>query len=83
MLTIYGSSTCASCKTLLSMATAQGLEPTHRLIDQDANAMLAYQERDLVSRELPYCVLIHGDRRIETAGLKAGISILKTAKESL
>jgi glutaredoxin len=81
MLTIYGSSSCSACKTLLQMAKAQGLDPVYKLIDQDDQARAEYDARSTTSRELPLAVLQGNTTRTETAGLQSCMSLLKAAKE--
>lgn len=80
-MTIYGTSTCAQCKTFLSMAKARGIEPQYVLIDQDDAARATYETLAMGHRALPLVVVKKDTAQVITQGLQAAISLLKFNKE--
>lgn len=83
-LTIYGNSSCAACKTLLSMAKAQGVDVEYKLLDGDDAVMAEFKQAaaGLSDRpNLPVTVWVRDGSLTTTQGLQAGMSILKLAKE--
>ena len=81
-LVIYGTAACANCKTLLSMARSQGLEPGYHGIDQDVSALTALKHLVGGERtELPVAVLDKAGAPTVARGLAAGLALLKAARE--
>lgn len=77
-LEIYGTSTCAACKTALSMAKANKIEVTYLLIDKDPIAHTAYQLlAQGTDRQLP---LVVANDTVVT-GLTAAMTLIREIKE--
>lgn len=75
MLTVYGASSCAQCKTFLSMAEHRGVETKYLLLDQDPDARLAYDAIDKTSRALPFVVYRNENAIVTACGLQAAIQL--------
>ena len=81
-LTIYGSSQCAACKTLLKMAQGQGIEPQYLQIDTSPQAREEYEAHHFEGRQLPAAVAYTDTVSVAAAGLHACIPLLKLVKEA-
>lgn len=81
-LTIYGSTQCAACKTLLKMAKGQGIEPVYKQIDVDPQARAEYEALQFAGRQLPAAVAATDVTSVAAVGLHACIPLLKLVKEA-
>lgn len=81
-LTVYGSSQCAACKTLLKMAQAQGVEVQYLQIDASQQAREEYEAHHFEMRQLPAAVAYTEATSVAAAGLHACLPLLKLVKEA-
>lgn len=82
MLTVYGSTKCSNCKSLLKFAERLGVPVDYKLIDKDPEAYNECMAHVGGRASLPVVVWASPEMSKVTTGSTAGIALVSLYKET-